>query len=145
MKYFVIFIILFALVSCSGAKKQEGYTDNKCFNLCEKGEHCLIDEKDKRFHCTIKGVECFPPCSGEADCKNVAGVPTCVPKPTLVPALGPTPGPDPNAGKCSPPCTGKSVCQIDTQTGKYHCVSGGSPNPNPNPNPNSPNPNPNPK
>jgi hypothetical protein len=147
MKYLVILLVLFPMLfSCSGAKKQEGYSDNKCFNMCSAGQTCLIDQKDKRFHCSDKGVECSPPCSGADECKNVAGIPTCVPKPTLVPTPGPTPtpGPDPNAAKCTPRCTGFSTCQIDTQTGKYSCVSG-SPNPNPNPNTNpSPNPNPNP-
>ena len=137
MKYLVILLVLFPMLfSCSGAKQQTGYSDSKCFNLCASGQTCLIDQADKRFHCSDKGVECTPPCSSADECKNVAGIPTCVPKPTLIPTPGLTPGPDPNAGKCSQPCTSPQTCQLDTQTGKYHCGGGGSPNPNPNPNPN---------
>lgn len=98
MKYLVTLMVLFALVSCSGAKQQKGYSDNKCFNLCTTGQSCLIDQQDKRFHCSDKGVECSPSCSSADECKNVAGMPTCVPKPALTPTPGPTqtPGPTPN-------------------------------------------------
>jgi hypothetical protein len=98
MKYLVTLMVLFALVSCSGAKQQKGYSDNKCFNLCTTGQTCLIDQQDKRFHCSDKGVECSPSCSSADECKNVAGMPTCVPKPALTPTPGPTqtPGPTPN-------------------------------------------------
>jgi hypothetical protein len=98
MKYLAILMVLFALVSCSGAKQQTGYSDNKCFNLCTAGQTCLIDQQDKRFHCSDKGVECSPSCSSADECKNVAGIPTCVPKPALTTTPGPTPtsGPTPN-------------------------------------------------
>ena len=47
--------------------------------------------------------------------------PTPGPFPTPGPISTPTPGPE----KCNPPCTSKSTCQMDTENGTYHCVSGG--------------------
>lgn len=102
MKYLVILMLSMMLMACSGAKKQEGYADSKCNNLCTNTQQCVQNATTNRFYCM-----------------------------NTVEAITPTPGPDLNAGKCSPPCTGFSTCQIDTQTGKYHCGGGGSPNPNP--------------
>jgi hypothetical protein len=97
MKYLVIILVLFPMLfSCSGAKKQEGYSDNKCFNLCKANQICTMDEKDKRFHCL----------------DQLPG-----PDPSA------TPGPDPSLPICSPPCTGNTSCQIDALTHKSTCVS----------------------
>ena len=85
----MVMLLVPVLVACSGAKQQTGYSDSKCFNLCVAGQTCLLDPADKRFHCSDKALECAPPCEATAECKNVAGVPTCVPKPTVMPAPKP--------------------------------------------------------
>lgn len=76
MKYLAILILSMTLFACSGAKKQTGYSDSKCFNLCKAPQECAMSEDNKRFYCRAippnpyaDSWGCNPPCASNQICE----------------------------------------------------------------------------